>query len=169
MCIHFQKEVRYFVSNAEPFNLLWWRWWYRVELCLFAMQEFLDVIKTSMRESKSNTVLNAYLREKRIYCYYELKVAKGNTLPFSAIEVNQDEGLPALALSGLVWKLSDEDSRKKPCDGFCTPPLPAYLVIKFAQTYYFVLYESIQTMRLIGDKSITEEQARSRADHVVHT
>lgn len=112
-----------------------------------------------MRENKSNTVLNQYLREKRIYCYYELKVAKGHSLAFSKIEVNQDEGLPALARSGLVWKLSDEDSRKKPCDGFCTPPLNVYLVIKFRDRYYFVPYGYIIKMKAEGKKSITEDEA----------
>lgn len=112
-----------------------------------------------MRENKSNTVLNQYLREKRkegFYCYYELKVAKGNSFAFSRIEVNQDEGLPALQKEGMVFKWSDEDSRKKPCDGASLPPLPAYLVIKFDQKYYFVLYEKIQAMMLAGEKSITE-------------
>ncbi len=112
-----------------------------------------------MRESKSNTVLNQYLREKRMYCYYELKVARGLYFNFKSIEVNQDEGLPALQENGLVWKLSDEDSRKKPCDGFCTPPLIAYLVIKFGLKYYFIKYEHIVKMKDKGEKSINEEEA----------
>lgn len=121
-----------------------------------------------MRESKSNTVLNQYLREKRMYCYYELKVARGGTFPFSKIEDNQDEGLPALAKEGLVWKLSDEDSRKKPCDGMCTPPLPAYLVIKFGDTFYFIEYRYIQEMRRIGLKSLDEKKAKGLSTRVVH-
>lgn len=60
-----------------------------------------------MRESKNNTILNHYLREKRLYCYYELKVAKGDRFQFSAIEDHQDTSLPALEAQGLVWKLSD--------------------------------------------------------------
>lgn len=120
-----------------------------------------------MRESKSNTLLNQYLREKRLYCYYELKVAKGLTFPFSKIETNQDEGLPALAKEGLVWKLSDEDSRKKPCDGFCVPPLPAYLVIKFGEKFYFVEYHKIRKMMDQGEKSITEEEAFALSTQVV--
>ena len=120
-----------------------------------------------MRENKSNTILNQYLREKRLYCYYELKVATGNTFPFSKIESNQDQGLPALNKEGLVWKLSDEDSRKKPCDGFCTPPLPAYLVIKFKDTFYFIDYEWIAGLRASGAKSITEEGARELSTKIV--
>ncbi len=121
-----------------------------------------------MREAKNNTILNQYLREKRMYCYYELKVAKGNTFNFSKIEENQDEGLPALAKEGMVWKLSDEDSRKKPCDGFCTPPLPAYLVIKFKTLFIFIDYARIIELKDQGVKSITREQARELSTKIVN-
>lgn len=107
-----------------------------------------------MRESSHNTTLNQYLREKRMYCYYELKVVKGKTFNFGQIEVNQDEGLPALNREGLVWKLSDEDVRKKPCDGFCTPPLPAYLVLFFEDKFYFIDYGVIVLLREKGEKSL---------------
>ena len=121
-----------------------------------------------MREAKNNTILNQYLREKRMYCYYELKVAKGNTFNFSKIEENQDEGLPALAKEGMVWKLSDEDSRKKPCDGFCTPPLPAYLVIKFKTLFIFIDYARIIELKGHGVKSISREQARELSTKIVN-
>ncbi len=106
-----------------------------------------------------------------MYCYYELKVCGGNTFPFSKIEEHQDEALPALEKEGLVWKLSDEDSRKKPCDGFCTPPLPSYLVIRFTgagDAFYFVPYEKIQEMRRLGKRSISRSEAVECAATVVH-
>lgn len=102
-----------------------------------------------------------------MYCYYELKVARGNTFAFSAIEEHQDEALPALEKEGLVWKLSDEDSRKKPCDGFCAPPLPSYLVIRFGDTFYFILYSVIAKLRAAGAKSIDEERALELSTQVL--
>lgn len=123
-------------------------------------------------EAKSNTVLNAYLREKRkegFYCYYELKVAKGNTFNFKNIEDNQDEGLPALDKNGMVWKFSDEDSRKKPCDGASLPALPAYLILKFGQSYFFIRYALITEMKKNGRNSISYELARVVAERVFHT
>ncbi len=122
-----------------------------------------------MRESSANTLLNQYLREKKHYCYYELKVARGGTFQFSKIEDVQNESLPALAKEGLTWKFSDEDSRRKPCDGGCFPPLPSYLVIKFGGTYCFLHYADIQDMRANGAKSITGKDARMLAAIVVHT
>ncbi len=121
-----------------------------------------------MRESKSNTLLNQYLRETRMYCYYELKVAKGGRFQFSNIEEVQDEGLPALEREGLVWKLSDEDMRRKPCDGFCSPPLPAYLVIRFGERFCFILYGKIAELRASGTKGISEEEAIGLSTKVVH-
>ncbi len=120
-----------------------------------------------MKEAGSNTTLNQYLREIRMYCYYELKVVKGKTFNFKKIEINQDEGLPALAKEGLVWKLSDEDSRTKPCDGFCTPPLPAYLVIKFRQKYYFIDYYKIVELKEAGVKSIGEDAVQDLSTKIL--
>lgn len=129
----------------------------------------LIVSMTEMRESKNNTILNQYLRETRMYCYYELKVARGPSFSFSKIEEGQKTGLPALQKEGLVWKFSDEDSRIKPCDGGCFPPLPTFLVIKFGMTFYFILYEKIQDMMGFGEKSIKEEDARAISTRIVHT
>jgi len=121
-----------------------------------------------MKESKSNTILNQYLRAARFYCYYELKIAKGNTFNFAKIETNQNEGLPALANAGLVWKFSDEDSRKKPCDGGCFPPLPAFVAIKFKQMIYFVEHSEIVNLKESGQKSITEDQCQKLSTKIVN-
>jgi hypothetical protein len=122
-----------------------------------------------MRENSSNTILNQYLREKRMYCYYEVKVVRGKLFNFKAIEENQDEGLPALEKEGLVWKLSDEDSRRKPCDGFCAPPLPAYLVLKWDSYYYFIPYAVIIDLRYLGLKSMEEAEAHHLSTHILNT
>jgi len=74
-------------------------------------------------EAKWQVIFNQYLREKRLHGYYELKQTSAETFPFSKIETNQYEGLQATKKEGLVWKLSDEDRRLKPCDTLCIPPL----------------------------------------------
>lgn len=118
-------------------------------------------------EAKENTRLNQYFREKRLYCYYELKVARGGTFQFSKIEDSQSGGLPALEKEGLVWKLSDADMRQKPCDGFCTPPLPAYLIIKFGEEFHFVRFEKIISLRDSGRISIKKKESEEMADKIV--
>lgn len=123
-------------------------------------------------EASKQTILNQYLREKRkegFYCYGELKIAKGDKFFFRNIEDNQDEGLPALENNGLVWKFSDEDSRKKMCDFMSAPPLPSYLVIKFKKNFYFIRYDHIVKMKRNGVKSINEKDCKDICDKFFHS
>jgi hypothetical protein len=119
------------------------------------------------REAKLNTTLNQYLRETRFYCFYELKQTTLDSFQFAKIEHGQDEGLPALEKSGLVWKMSDEISRPKPCDGVCIPPLPSYLVIKFKEEFCFIRYEEISKLRADGVISITRSKAIELSEKVI--
>lgn len=121
-------------------------------------------------EAKWNTILNQYLREARktgFHCYYELKQTNGNTLPFSAIEKVQWDGLQATEDEGMVWKLSDEDQRPKPCDGFSTPPLPSYLIIKFPDAFYFIRFKDILMMKENGRVSITFDESKKIAEKII--
>ena len=122
-----------------------------------------------MARSESNwqIIFNAYLREKRLYGYYELKQTDERTFYFSHLKLNQYEGLQATEAQGLVWKLSDEDRRKKPCDTFCTPPLPSYVVIKFTDAFYFIRIADIVALREGGAVSISLDKAKELAERVV--
>jgi len=118
-------------------------------------------------EQHWNTVLNAYFREKKLHCYYELKATKTDYLPFSKIEIHQYDGLQATEKSGLVWKFSDEDQREKVCDGFSGPPLPSYIIIKFADGFYFIRIKDIVKMREDGEIAITKGRAEEIAEKII--
>jgi len=118
-------------------------------------------------EAKWNTLLNKYFKEKKFFCYYELKQTKDNSFSFSKIETNQIEGLTATEESGMVWKLSDEDQRKKPCDGFSTPPLPSYLIIKWPDGFYLIRFKEILDMIEKGENKISKEQAKKIAEKII--
>lgn len=122
-------------------------------------------------EAKWQTVWGQYLREKHLvgemYGYYELKQTMKDSLPFSQIEIHQYDGLQATNKTGLVWKFSDEDSRKKPLDCISAPPLPSFLVIKFPDAYYVIHIDKIVKLREDGGISITLKKAREIADKVV--
>ncbi len=118
-------------------------------------------------EAKWNTLLNKYFKEKKFFCYYELKQTKDNSFSFSKIETNQIEGLTATEESGMVWKLSDEDQRKKPCDGFSTPPLPSYLIIKWPDGFYLIRFKEILDMIERGENKISKEQAKKIAEKII--
>jgi hypothetical protein len=121
----------------------------------------------SRQEAKWTTVFNKYLREKKMYGYYELKFTMAETFPFSKIETNQYDGLQATERNGLVWKLSDQDMRQKPCDTLCMPPLPSYVVIKFMDGFYFIRIKDIVEMRETGKISISHEMAKNKAEKVL--
>lgn len=114
-------------------------------------------------------LFNQYLRKKKLYGFFELKVAKGGTFNFNDIEDHQYEGLQATERNGLVWKLSDEDRRKKPCDTLCIPPLPSYLVVQFGSVFYLIWIGIIVKMKGEGRISITREEAEREAEIVIHT
>lgn len=118
-------------------------------------------------EARWNTILNQYLREKKLYCFYELKQTTAKSFPFSKIEKHQWEGLEAMEKNGLVWKLSDEDQRQKPCDGFSIPPLPSYLVIKWPDGFYFIRFEEILKLKRNAQTYIFKGYAEIKAEHII--
>jgi len=127
------------------------------------------IVKNVMKENKSQIIFNQYLRQKRMYGFFELKVAKGGTFNLNDIEDNQYEGLQATEKNGLVWKLSDEDRRKKPCDTLCIPPLPSYLVIQFGKDFYLIRFQSVVNFKESGVISISLKVAKEIAEMVIHT
>lgn len=122
-------------------------------------------------EAKWQTIFNQYLREQQkkgeMYGFYELKQTAKNSLPFSKIEIHQYDGLQATEKSGLVWKFSDDDMRRKPCDCVSIPPLPSYLVIKFPDAYYVIRIRDLVMMRENGSIAITLQEAAKIAERIV--
>lgn len=118
-------------------------------------------------EARWNTVLNAYLKEKRFFGFFELKQTNAESFPFAKIEKVQWEGLQATEKSGIVWKLSDEISRPKPCDVFSIPPLPSYLVIKFKDEFVFIRFNKILELRDEGVISIKRSFANEIAEKII--
>jgi hypothetical protein len=119
-------------------------------------------------EQKWQTLFNQYLREKRPHGFYELKQTVKEFFPFSKIKLVQYSGLQATEREGLVWKLSDQDQREKPCDTLCIPPLPSYVVIKFPDGFYCIRIGEIVKMKDSGETSITLKQAEKLAEKVIH-
>lgn len=124
-------------------------------------------------EAKAQTAFGKYLRERReqgnpLDCYYELKDAgELRYFAFSSIEPHQLTGLAAMEKHGFTWKLSDQDIREKPCDGLSTPPLPAYLVIKFWEKYYMIPIQEIIKLRDDGIVAIKKDRAEELAVHII--
>lgn len=119
------------------------------------------------REAKFQVIFNQYLRETKMHGFFELKQVEGQTFPFAKIETVQWEGLQATEKNGLVWKLSDQDQRQKPCDCLSIPPLHSYLVIKFKEGFYIIWFAKIVDMRDKGCISISRMDAEKIADKII--
>ena len=119
------------------------------------------------KEAAWNTILNQYFKEKKFYCYYELKQTTTESFQFSKIREVQDAGLPATEKNGLVRKLSDEASRPKPIDGFSGPPLPSYLIIKFTGEFCFIRYSEIEKLKYEGVISISKSKAEEISEKII--
>ena len=119
------------------------------------------------KEQKWNTLLNQYLREKKFYCYYELKQTMTESFQFGKIEKVQWEGLQSTEKNGLVWKWSDEISRPKPCDGVSIPPLPSYLIIKFKDEFCCIRFNEILKLREEGVISISRLTAEELSEIII--
>lgn len=64
-------------------------------------------------------------------CVIEIKVAKGKTIPESALLPHQRLALLAASGKGLTHKLSDEARRQQPFDAFHAVGVKAYVVACF--------------------------------------
>ena len=93
---------------------------------------------------------------------FEAKVATGKSISFSAIKSHQIASL-LMAKQIFCYKISDEDRRIKPCDGFCLSKADGFVVIYFhkrGNKEFFVLdidkflYEKENSAR----KSLTEKR-----------
>ena len=122
------------------------------------------------KEAKYNTLFNKYIRESKTYFYYELKQTKANSISWNKIEHHQLEKLLAAEEHGLVWKLSDQDQRKKPFDGFSSPPQPAFVVIYFTDTFYMIPVKAFAYAKEhSGERTLTREFATDLSEKVIRT
>lgn len=119
------------------------------------------------KEAKWQVIWNQYVREKKLYGFFELKQTNLESFPFSKIETVQYEGLQATEKHGLVWKFSDNDMRPKPCDSISIPPLPSYLVIKFEDGFYMIRFCWIVKLREEGNISISRSTAEKLAEKII--
>lgn len=102
-----------------------------------------------------------------MYGFFELKQTDKDYLSFSKIEEHQIIGLQAAEYGGLVWKLSDQDTRQKPCDTLSIPPLKSYLVIFFTDTFYLIRIGEIIKLIATKQKSISRKEAELLAEKII--
>ena len=101
-------------------------------------------------------------------CAFELKIEKGNALPFSALAVHQKENLLAVKHGSplsFVWKIMDA-GYQNPFDGFVLCDASAWIAVMFysrgCKKFYLIDIDAWCKEEETSDrKSLTEERAEA--------
>ena len=99
---------------------------------------------------------------------FELKVAKNESLPFSAVAPHQLQALEQVRYGTFVFKIPDM-GLQNPYDCFCFTRQPAWVVVKYEKFFCLIsidvfLLEMERTVR----KSLTAKRAEEIASEVIH-
>ena len=128
------------------------------------------LINSNMKESNIQTLFG---RKNKAIGVFELKLVKGKSMPFSAVQEHQLAGLWSAKYDGLYHKISDASYEQKPFDCMNLKGVPAYVVLvwyiprKRKTAYYITIDTFCQLKDSAGRKSLTEEMAQVCADHQI--
>ncbi len=94
-----------------------------------------------------------------------MKLTKGKSLPFDAVQPHQVTALFNAKNGKLVYKISDESYGQKPFDSFMLVGTPAWVVIMFyargQKTFYMIDIDMWMNEEKMSErKSITEARAK---------
>lgn len=113
-----------------------------------------------MKEKDFSITFNHWLKAKhRQTGAFELKLARGVSLPYSAVVPHQIEALLNAKHGVLVHKIVD-CGYQNPFDTYCLSGVSAYVVIKFSGGIYLIdIDDFVRTRDSSSRKSITEDEA----------
>ena len=91
-----------------------------------------------MKEKDWQSYFNKWVKNvyKKTACF-ELKKATGDSLPFCAVVPHQVEALQNASNGVLVYKIPDV-GYQNPFDSFCLAGVPAYVVIKYPNSFELI-------------------------------
>ncbi len=114
-----------------------------------------------MKEKNFQTQFGKWIKANPMTGVFELKSARGNSLPFSAVVPHQIEGLWHAKHEKIYMKLPDV-GYQMPFDCFCVKGVPAYVVIRYESGAWYMIDidRFIEERDSSARKSLTEERAR---------
>lgn len=121
-----------------------------------------------MKESTFQTKFNSWLRNVyKVTGAYELKVTNDKSIPYSRLEVHQENWLQTVTNKTAVYKIADDSIGHKPFDCFCLSGMPAYVVVLYvkSKTFYLITINNWIYYRdnVSKRKSLTESEAKKIA------
>mgnify|MGYP001568264029 CR=1 FL=1 len=124
-----------------------------------------------MLERKYSAIFSRYLKASNFpSAAFELKVARGNSLPFSAVKKHQEEALWHAKHGQLVWKIIDCGISQNCFDYFLLNKAEAYVAIKYPGTKEPALIDIdvwLAEKKRPGRKSLTEERAKELSTFLI--
>ena len=114
-----------------------------------------------MKEKQFQRRFRHYLQSVRTKTgAYELKVARGPSLPFSALAEHQEHALLAAKHAALIYKISDDALGQKPMDMFCLFNTEAFVVVLFGTEFFGIDIDRWRgEKKTARRKSLTKERA----------
>lgn len=117
-----------------------------------------------MKESDFQTKFNRWLKYRfNGSAVFELKLARGDSLLFSAVKDHQEQALLLVKHSKIVYKIPDDTQQQKPFDCLAFEGLPAYVVIMYdfdRTTFYLIDIDKwIKEKRISVKRSLHESRA----------
>ena len=102
-----------------------------------------------------------YLRDTvKQSCAVEVKLARGNSLPFSALSEHQERALILASGKGMYHKIADGSGQQTPFDAFCLVGVPAYVAIVYGKVCCLILINDFVQEKLESKrKSLTSTRA----------
>ena len=118
-----------------------------------------------MKEKQFQRKFRHYLQSVRTHTgAYELKVARGASLPFSALAEHQERALLAAKHAALIFKISDDALGQKPVDMFCLFRTEAFVVVLFGKEFFGIDIDLwCEEKKTARRKSLTKERAEAIA------
>jgi penicillin-binding protein-related factor A (putative recombinase) len=134
-----------------------------------------------MKEKHIQTLLGKHIKENppEITTVYELKLCKGNAVPFNSVKPHQIEALVNATSSGIYWKLPDMAAKSgfshpKPFDCLIVKRAKAFVVVCFyeprkkKELMFINVFEWNRIKGVLDRKSLPIDVAREIAEEVVH-
>lgn len=123
---------------------------------------------------KEKDIQTLFGRQNTVVGAFELKIVKGKSMPFSAVQDHQVKALWNTASEkGMHHKISDASYGQKPYDCFFLKNVPAYVVPvwyvpRVRKTAYYIRIETfVQLQSSAGRQSLTEAMAQVAAEHTI--
>lgn len=122
-----------------------------------------------MKERNFQTTFSHWLKSAHKHTgVFELKVAKNESLPFSAVAPHQLQALENVRYGTFAWKIPD-CGFQNPFDCFCLTRQPAWVVVKYEKFFCLISIDVfLLEMERSKRKSLTAQRACEIASEVIH-